>query len=262
MDKAASAGLGRPDPRARSRPTSSRTRCSTAISTTTTRTPPTNDAGDVDQGQGRDEAVQVRHQQDGICDAPECSGVLLDQPQHASVDGHGAGHRGRPAPRSASSSNTRELEDRVHDHPDRGKNGPDLGRPRLGQGLRGRLDVHGRCSTAGRSSPQGNMNYSLVGHDRRPGEGVRVDAGNRRRGIPSVDADIDKCNADARTTSGRTCWEDLDKKLMEKVVPWVPYLVRQRRSRHRPGRDEVRVRPVLRHTGLLADRRRHSRKQQ
>jgi len=42
-------------------------------------------------------------------------------------------------------------------------------------------------------------------------------------GIPSVDADIDACNVllgDERNT----CWEDLDKKLMETVVPWVPYL--------------------------------------
>jgi len=42
-------------------------------------------------------------------------------------------------------------------------------------------------------------------------------------GIPSVNADIDACIAKIggeRTT----CWENLDKKMMTKVVPWVPYL--------------------------------------
>lgn len=41
--------------------------------------------------------------------------------------------------------------------------------------------------------------------------------------VPSVDSDIEACIAmtgDARVS----CWADLDKKLMEEVVPWVPYL--------------------------------------
>jgi hypothetical protein len=41
--------------------------------------------------------------------------------------------------------------------------------------------------------------------------------------IPSVDADIAKCQA----LSGQqrlTCWENLDKKVMTKIAPWVPYL--------------------------------------
>lgn len=43
-------------------------------------------------------------------------------------------------------------------------------------------------------------------------------------GVPSVDADIERCQAipasDADARMG--CWADLDKKLMEQVVPWVP----------------------------------------
>ena len=55
---------------------------------------------------------------------------------------------------------------------------------------------------------------------RRPGStGSRATA----EGVPSVDADIDRCSVllgDERVQ----CWADLDSKLMEEVVPWVPYL--------------------------------------
>ena len=42
-------------------------------------------------------------------------------------------------------------------------------------------------------------------------------------GIPNVDADIDACSVlvgDERVK----CWADLDRKITEEVVPWVPYL--------------------------------------
>lgn len=68
---------------------------------------------------------------------------------------------------------------------------------------------------------EGNVNYSLLGLTKE--QAAEVGAEGTIDGIPSVDADIDRCNA----LSGEerlTCWEDLDKKLMEEIVPWVPYL--------------------------------------
>ena len=41
--------------------------------------------------------------------------------------------------------------------------------------------------------------------------------------MPSVDSDIAACSAKL-AQDRTTCWENLDKKLMETVVPWVPYL--------------------------------------
>jgi hypothetical protein len=43
-------------------------------------------------------------------------------------------------------------------------------------------------------------------------------------GVPSVDADIQRCQAISSTEADArlACWIDLDKKLMEQVVPWVP----------------------------------------
>jgi peptide/nickel transport system substrate-binding protein len=68
---------------------------------------------------------------------------------------------------------------------------------------------------------EGNTNYSLVGIT--PAQATEFGVKGNVNGVPSVNSDIDNCNAqlaEARTT----CWENLDKKLMTQVVPWVPYL--------------------------------------
>jgi peptide/nickel transport system substrate-binding protein len=69
--------------------------------------------------------------------------------------------------------------------------------------------------------PEGNVNYSLVGVT--PEQAQEIGAEGTIEGIPNVDADIDACN-ELMDDERNTCWEDLDKKLMEEVVPWVPYL--------------------------------------
>jgi peptide/nickel transport system substrate-binding protein len=67
----------------------------------------------------------------------------------------------------------------------------------------------------------GNTNYSLVGIT--PAKAKEVGASGSINGVPSVDKDIDNCIT--KLSSERTtCWENLDKKLMEQVVPWIPYL--------------------------------------
>jgi peptide/nickel transport system substrate-binding protein len=73
--------------------------------------------------------------------------------------------------------------------------------------------------------PTGNTNYPLQGlTESQAGElGIKFPSGVQ---IPSVDADIDACQeipgdqADQRND----CYSNLDKKLMEQAVPWVPYL--------------------------------------
>jgi peptide/nickel transport system substrate-binding protein len=69
--------------------------------------------------------------------------------------------------------------------------------------------------------PEGNINYSLIGLT--PEKAKEIGAKGTVEGIPSVDADIDACNK-ALDEERTQCWEDLDKKLMEEVIPWVPYL--------------------------------------
>ena len=69
--------------------------------------------------------------------------------------------------------------------------------------------------------PTGNTNNSLVGMTAAQAKslGSPFPAG----GIPSVDADIDRCNALAGDER-QSCWVTLDKKITEEVVPWIPYL--------------------------------------
>jgi peptide/nickel transport system substrate-binding protein len=69
--------------------------------------------------------------------------------------------------------------------------------------------------------PQGNVNYSLVGLTPEQAEDGKI--GGSVENVPSVDELIDECEpltGDERVT----CWQELDKQLMEEVVPWVPYL--------------------------------------
>jgi hypothetical protein len=69
----------------------------------------------------------------------------------------------------------------------------------------------------------GNTNFSLVGLTPEQAGGIDGIEGNLE-GIPSVDADIDRCTP--LTGSTRTqCWADLDRRLMEEVIPWVPWLL-------------------------------------
>jgi hypothetical protein len=44
--------------------------------------------------------------------------------------------------------------------------------------------------------------------------------------VPSVDADIDNCVGTTDDAQRLECWGELDKKIMEEVVPWVPYIWR------------------------------------
>jgi len=72
--------------------------------------------------------------------------------------------------------------------------------------------------------PEGNTNYSLVGLSEV--QAAELGVPWPADGIPSVDADIDNCKQIALTDTqgGLDCWNDLDRTLMEEVVPWVPYL--------------------------------------
>ena len=71
--------------------------------------------------------------------------------------------------------------------------------------------------------PSGNTNYSLVGITPAINTAKKLGVTGNLTGVPSINGDIDNCVAksgDARTT----CWENVDKKLMTNVVPWIPYL--------------------------------------
>ena len=72
-------------------------------------------------------------------------------------------------------------------------------------------------------TPRDNLNYSLAGIT--PAQAKRLGVKGHVRGVPSVDADIARCQALAGTGS-TACWADLDRKVSADLVPWIPYLWR------------------------------------
>jgi peptide/nickel transport system substrate-binding protein len=67
----------------------------------------------------------------------------------------------------------------------------------------------------------GNVDFTLVGL--KPSQAKKLGITGSTSNIPSVDSTLDRCAALAGAPR-RGCWENLDRTLMTKIVPWVPYL--------------------------------------
>jgi peptide/nickel transport system substrate-binding protein len=176
-----------------------------------------------DEEAAREEMRQSKYDSDGdgLCDAPECKDVVLvhgaeqfqqDMEPIVVESLRKIGIEPRP----------RTFEDAYTTIQTVGRNVPITSQP-------GWIKDYPDASTFmilfdSRSTlSTGNVNYSLVGITPEQAAGLDGFAGNAD-GVPNVDADIDACNVltgDERVQ----CWADLDRKLMEEVVPWVPYLV-------------------------------------
>lgn len=70
-------------------------------------------------------------------------------------------------------------------------------------------------------SSSSNVNYALVGLTPEQARDLKIAL--PPGGVPSVDADIDRCTALTGAERER-CWVELDRKLTVEIVPWVPYL--------------------------------------
>jgi peptide/nickel transport system substrate-binding protein len=67
----------------------------------------------------------------------------------------------------------------------------------------------------------GNPNYSLVGLT--PAIAKAVGAKGSITNVPSIDSAISTCQALVVPQANLSCYENLDKKLMTDIVPWVPF---------------------------------------
>jgi peptide/nickel transport system substrate-binding protein len=72
--------------------------------------------------------------------------------------------------------------------------------------------------------PRGNTNHAMLGLT--PERAADLEVAYPAGGVPSVDADIRRCQAISAATADErlACWIDFDKKLMEQVVPMVPLM--------------------------------------
>ncbi len=101
------------------------------------------------------------------------------------------------------------------------KNIPYAERPSWGKDYADPYTFFAELFDSGTIIKSGNTNYSLVGIT--PAIAKTVGASGNLNNVPSVDADIAACSAKL-AEDRTTCWENLDKKLMTSVVPWIPYL--------------------------------------
>jgi peptide/nickel transport system substrate-binding protein len=177
------------------------------------------DAGDLDKA--KQEMAQSKYDtdQDGVCDAPECKNILTMT------------DREDPYPKQAAlmkeflqplgiTLNVKELERTAMYTKCNDANsqtafcaGPAWGKDYADASTFGEplFDSAGLWESC--------CNYSLLGatSDQLKGWGYDISS------VPSVDEKVAECNA--LVDSERvTCWAELDKQLMEEVVPWVPYL--------------------------------------
>ena len=73
-------------------------------------------------------------------------------------------------------------------------------------------------------TPEFSYNEPLVGLTEEQAQEIGIDY--PEGGVPSVDADIDACIEIQEADERSECWGALDKKIMEEVTPWVPWLWR------------------------------------
>lgn len=69
--------------------------------------------------------------------------------------------------------------------------------------------------------PNGNTNYSLVGVTPALCKSLKI--GGNCTNVPSINSQLDKCGV-LIDPARRTCYENIDKYLTTKVVPWVPWM--------------------------------------
>jgi peptide/nickel transport system substrate-binding protein len=101
------------------------------------------------------------------------------------------------------------------------KNIPIAERPSWGKDYADPYTFFAELFHSGAIIKSGNTNYSLVGMT--PAIATKVGATGNLNNVPTVDAQINTCSAELAQTR-TNCWEGIDKVLMTKVVPWVPYL--------------------------------------
>jgi len=177
------------------------------------------DAGNLEEAQNEMRQSKYDTDQDGMCDAPQCKGVL-HVTRTTDVWANMAPVIEESFAKIGIELNTRQFEDSytiiqtvkrevpVSSTPGWGKDYSDASTFMVLFDSRNIL-------------PEGNVNYALVGLT---GEQAQeLGATGTTDGIPSVDADIDACN-ELMDDERLQCWADLDEKLMNEVVPWVPYL--------------------------------------
>ena len=188
-----------------------------------------NHAGDVDAAKEAMKESKYDTDGDGMCDAPVCKDVIhfsrSESPWTEMI----------PVIESAAKKigielKTRELADAYPPIQDVSNLIPVASVPGWGKDYPDVYTFLGFLFDGRNILAEGNTNYSLVGltperATELEGEGnFKFPVPNILGQVPSIDADIDRCQDVTEASERVACWIEVDQKLMEEVVPWVPYL--------------------------------------
>ena len=177
------------------------------------------DAGDLEKAKEEMKQSKYDTDQDGICDAPECKNIL-HVTRNTDVWVNMVPVIEQAAAKIGLQLKTREFEDSYTIIQTVKRQVPISTTPGWGKDYADPSTFMVLFDSAS-ILPEGNVNYSLVGLT--PEQAEKIGAQGTVEGIPSVDEDIANCT-ELLDDERLQCWMDLDKKLMEEVVPWVPYL--------------------------------------
>ncbi len=157
---------------------------------------------------------------DGTCSARECKEVLLLADARL-VDGKLVSVMEADAKKIGITFTVRTISGAYPTLQTPSKNVPIAERPGWGKDYGDALTFFAPLFDGRTIIPSGNSNYSLVGLT--PAIAKKVHASGTVTGIPSVNSQLDRC-AVLVGQQRLSCYENLDRYLMTKVVPWVPYM--------------------------------------
>jgi peptide/nickel transport system substrate-binding protein len=181
-----------------------------------------NDSGDLAKAQAEVKLSKYDPGKTGKCTAAGCKGVLMIADTRA-VDTRMIPVIQNDARKIGITFTVRSINGAYTTIQTTSKNIPISERPGWGKDFADPYTFFGELFDSRALIPTGNTNYPLVGITPQINTQKKLGVKGNLNNIPNVNSDIDACQAKLggpRTT----CWENLDKKLMEQVVPWVPYL--------------------------------------
>jgi peptide/nickel transport system substrate-binding protein len=181
-----------------------------------------------DEAKAKEEMKQSKYDtnKDGVCDAKECSNLVMPNRNTptfsdseavvvSSLEKIGIKVKPRQLASSAAYTTIQTVKNRI----------PIALNAGWGKDYADAYTFVGPLLDGRSIKATGNSNYALLGltKDQASEFGIPYPEGVT---IPSIDSDIDACQKIAldQPDQRNQCYADLDKKLMEEDVPWVPYL--------------------------------------
>jgi len=178
------------------------------------------DHGNVAKAQAAMKGSKYDTAGNGMCDAPQCKNVVMISDARG-VDPGMVATIEQDAKKIGITFKVRVINGAYPTIGTVAKNVPFAERPGWGKDYPDPVTFFGPLFDGRTIIPVGNSNFSLTGIT--PAQCKTLKVTGNCTNVPNVDKQLDQCESfvgNARTV----CYENLDKYLMTKVVPWVPWM--------------------------------------